>query len=148
MQPEGLPEGLEAGTANVVGIAGLLEGVRFIEGRGVDAIARHEEEWINHFLAGLASLPGVRVLSNGFACRRVALATFSVDGFASQEVASILDSSFDIAIRAGLHCAPAVHQAKETFPDGAIRASASVQNSISDAEGLLRALADILGQSR
>ena len=42
--PEDLPDRLEAGTHNMPGIAGLLEGIRFVRRRGVDKICRQEQQ--------------------------------------------------------------------------------------------------------
>ncbi len=44
--PDFLPDRLEAGTHNIAGIAGLLEGLRFLRRRGVEAIGAHERQLI------------------------------------------------------------------------------------------------------
>ncbi|OGP96977.1 MAG: hypothetical protein A2W10_09945 [Deltaproteobacteria bacterium RBG_16_55_12] len=38
-------------------------------------------------------------------------------------MAAILDEQFDIAVRAGLHCAPYAHKHLGTFPQGTVRLS-------------------------
>ena len=45
------------------------------------------------------------------------------EGLAPQDLGAILDTSFDIAVRPGLHCAPYIHRALGTFPDGTLRLS-------------------------
>ena len=46
-----LPDRLEAGTHNMPGIAGLLEGLRFVEQQGVGRIAGHERHLTRHTAA-------------------------------------------------------------------------------------------------
>jgi cysteine desulfurase / selenocysteine lyase len=56
----------------------------------------------------------------------------------------ILDQAFDIAIRPGLHCAPYIHRALGTFPDGAVRVSPGAFNTTEDIDRLGAALAEIV----
>ncbi len=42
--PDELPDRLEAGTHNMPGIAGLLEGIRFVRRQGVESIAARERQ--------------------------------------------------------------------------------------------------------
>ena len=59
--PDFLPDRLEAGTHNIAGIAGLLEGLRFLRREGVEAVAAREEGLIRRMGEGLSRLPGVEV---------------------------------------------------------------------------------------
>src|SRR5205823_8245222 len=43
-QPREMPYFLEGGTPNVLGVAGLIAGLQFVEERGLSAIHRHEVE--------------------------------------------------------------------------------------------------------
>ena len=52
------------------------------------------------------------------------LVAFTIEGFTPNEVATILDQNFGIAVRAGLHCAPYIHRRWGLMPDGTIRISA------------------------
>ena len=52
-----------------------------------------------------------------------ALSLIVPEGLAPQDLGAILDTSFDIAVRPGLHCAPYIHRAIGTFPDGTLRLS-------------------------
>jgi len=52
--------------------------------------------------------------------------------------ALILDSSFDIAIRPGQHCAPYVHRAIGTFPGGTVRVSPGPFSTAADVDQLAR----------
>jgi hypothetical protein len=60
-QPEELPEALEAGTVNTVGIAGLGAALRVLQGLGLARVQAHEAAVATRLLAGLRDIPGVRV---------------------------------------------------------------------------------------
>lgn len=129
--PAMLPEKYEAGSHNVVGIAGLSEGVAWLLERGIDAVREHEVALMTPLLGALESMraDGVRVLGRAPIDRRVGVVSFTHAGYAPAELASILESEFGILTRAGLHCAPLVHRMLGTSPDcsppgqGAVRLS-------------------------
>ena len=80
-----------------------------------------------------------------------ATVSFVADWLAPADLAAVLDEQFDVAVRAGLHCAPLAHQAMGTFPDGAVRASAGFSTADEDLEafeGLLSELAREFSASR
>jgi cysteine desulfurase family protein len=129
VQPEEFPHRLEGGTPNVFGIAGLREGVKIILERGTDSILTHEREMLRTFHAALTD-PGRyawygadRVITEKRGEGRVGLVGINLSGFAPAETAAILDEQFDIAVRAGLHCAPYAHKHLGTFPYGTVRLS-------------------------
>ena len=63
--PDFLPDRLEAGTHNVPGVAGLLEGLRFLRRRGIHSLFCHEAALVRQAAEGLAQLPRVQVYSAG-----------------------------------------------------------------------------------
>jgi selenocysteine lyase/cysteine desulfurase len=52
--------------------------------------------------------------------------SFNINGLDSEETARILSERFNIAVRAGLHCAPLAHKSFNTLENGTVRAVASV----------------------
>ncbi|HET7825017.1 MAG TPA: aminotransferase class V-fold PLP-dependent enzyme, partial [Anaeromyxobacter sp.] len=122
-QPEELPEGLEAGTLNTVGIAGLGAAVRYLAARGVAQVRAREAALTARLLAELAELPHVRIHGPRDPSRQVGTVSITIDGWEAVDAAAVLDSSFGIAVRAGLHCAPAAHRTLGTFPAGTVRLS-------------------------
>ncbi|MHC5540798.1 aminotransferase class V-fold PLP-dependent enzyme, partial [Singulisphaera rosea] len=60
-----------------------------------------------------------------------------------QDLGSILDTSFTIAVRPGLHCAPYIHRALGTFPDGTLRVSPGPFTTAEDIDTFVQALAEI-----
>jgi cysteine desulfurase/selenocysteine lyase len=143
-QPEELPEALEAGTVNTVGIAGLGAAVRFLQGRGLERIRAHEAALGARLLAGLADVPGLRVHGTGDPQRRVAVVSLTVEGWEPVDLGAALDSAFGIAVRPGLHCAPLAHRTLGTFPLGTVRLSPgafTTEDEVDQALAALRALA-------
>jgi cysteine desulfurase/selenocysteine lyase len=121
VQPDFLPDMCESGTLNVVGLAGLEVGVRWVLERGVEAIHAHEMALTRALLAGLQAIPGVTVYGTLDAELQTATVSFNVAGMAPSEVGLRLDDQHGILCRVGLHCAPAAHKTIGTFPVGTVR---------------------------
>ncbi len=149
VQPSELPHRLEGGTPNVFGIAGLREGVRLLLERGVENVLAHERSLISEFHRALRD-PGRfswygadQTISERQVEGRVGLVGINVPGLAPAELAAILDESFDIAVRAGLHCAPYAHKHLGTFPDGLVRFSVGILTTSEDVRQAAAALDQI-----
>ncbi len=141
--PEDLPEGLEAGTLNTVGLAGLGAALRFLSERGVAAVRAHEMTLTERLLAGLHEVPGLRVLGVADPARQVATVSITLPGWEPVDLAAALDSSFGIAVRAGLHCAPAAHRTLGTFPGGTVRLSAGCFTTADEIDQAVAALGQL-----
>ena len=76
---------------------------------------------------------------------RVGTVSFNVEGYSPQELGGILDESFSIAVRPGLHCSPYAHRVLNSFPDGTVRVSPGHFNTAADIDLLLQALHEIAG---
>ena len=139
-QPDFLPDMCESGTPNVVGIAGLLAGVRFVLERGVDEIRRHEVELTQRLIEGLSAIPGVTVHGGHDAQRQTATISFNIKGLSPSEVGLRLDEEYGILCRVGLHCAPAAHKTIGTFPAGTVRFGLGVFNTLEEVETALEAI--------
>ena len=120
-QPEFLPDKYESGTPNLVGIAGLNAGVRYLLDRGVDRIRAREQELAQRLIDGLSAIPRVRVIGTSDARKQTATVSCTVDGMQASDVAQTLDDRYDIMCRPGLHCAPTAHRTLGTFPEGTVR---------------------------
>ncbi len=71
---------------------------------------------------------------------RLPVVAFNLEGLDSLEVAAILDTHYDIAVRAGFHCAALAHRSLGTESTGAVRASFGYFNREADVDALLAAL--------
>ena len=115
--PTDLPERLEAGTLNVPGYAGLTAGLEYLEQVGVNRIFHAEHRQAERCAAGLEAL-GMRVFRG---LHQAATVSF-LPGMDCEEAAQQLGSQ-GIAVRAGLHCAPAAHESAGTVQTGTVRVS-------------------------
>lgn len=122
-QPNGFPEGFEAGTHNLPGIAGLKAGIEFLEGLGLETVCAREREYGNYLYERLARLPGCTVYGPSDPTMRLGLVSLTVQGWDASELAFILDREYGIAVRAGLHCAPRAHRTIGSYPGGTLRIS-------------------------
>jgi selenocysteine lyase/cysteine desulfurase len=144
-QPTDFPHHLEGGTPNVLGVAGLVAGLDFVEERGVEAIRKHEVELCDRLRHALTELPGFELFGHADANRRVGALSFRCEVLPAPELAGLLDQSFDIAVRPGLHCAPYIHKALGTAPDGLVRVSPGPFTTNADIDQLIDALKEITG---
>lgn len=117
------PQRFEAGTQMVSQTVGLRAAVDYLAELGMDAVAAHEHMLTERLLAGISSVPGVRVLGPQDATDRLAVVAFSVDGVHPHDVGQVLDNA-GVAIRVGHHCAQPVHQRLGVHASA--RASASI----------------------
>src|SRR5437016_3515519 len=75
-QPRELPYHYEGGTPNVLGVAGLAAGIRYVVERGVEAIHEHELDLTQRLLARLDEMPAYQVFGHRDFGRRVATLSF------------------------------------------------------------------------
>lgn len=122
-QPLVMPDGFEAGTHNLPGVAGLLAGLEFIEDVGIAAIHRHGHALLVQVEKELRKIPGVAIHGPEDPSERCSVLSFTAAGVDSALLAAELDHGFDIAVRAGLHCAPLAHRTLGTLPGGTVRVS-------------------------
>lgn len=140
VQPQELPEALESGTVNTSGIIGLKAGMEFVMHCGIDRIRSHESRLITKCYEHLHRNNKIRLYMPKPDSRFfVPLLSFNVDNMSSFDVASQLGSQ-DIAVRAGLHCAPLAHKAFGTFEIGTVRICPSIFTTDSDIEALKAAV--------
>ncbi|MDY3562901.1 aminotransferase class V-fold PLP-dependent enzyme [Gemmata sp. JC673] len=142
-QPTDFPHYLEGGTPNVLGVVGLVAGLDFVEARGVESIRRHETELCERLRGALAELPGFEVFGHANEAQRVGALSFRCELLPAPEFAGVLDQSFNIAVRPGLHCSPYVHKALGTAPDGLVRVSPGPFSTAADIDVLADALKQI-----
>lgn len=143
-QPTIRPYFLEGGTPNVLGVAGLGAGVAWVADRGPDALRRHEVALLQQVVDWSDRNPAWRVAGRWEPETHVgALSLFTPEGLPPQDLAAVLDVTFDIAVRPGLHCAPYIHRNLGSFPDGLLRVSPSPFSTEADISRFLDALSEI-----
>lgn len=142
-QPASFPGRYEAGTLNTVGIAGLGAGLKFIEATGLEQIAGHERELADALIDGLSSVPGVSVYGPANPADRVAVVSFNVEGWEPGDLGMVLDESFGIACRTGLHCAPDAIRTIGAPPAGTVRLSPGYFNTMDQIERCVQAVEQV-----
>ena len=162
-QPDSWPERLEAGTPNVCGIAGLGAAATWLLREGAVAqIHEHERALSERFLAGVADLVAPSVPSGPSDPTDPTAATLTLYGQPSYgqapdlpvfllnmrgwdpaTLADALARDYDIACRAGIHCAPRMHRALGTYDTGALRLSFGAFTAEKDVELAARALHEL-----
>ena len=139
-QPDLLPDKYESGTMNLPGIAGLLEGIDYVS-RQREAIHQRECALNDRLRRQLAEIRGLRILGDERA-PRVAITSVVPSGGDSAALADALDAT-GVAVRGGLHCAPAMHSYLGTLKSGAVRFSPgpyTTERDIDDASALVARL--------
>lgn len=130
--PEFLPDRLEAGTQNVAGIAGLGAGLEFVLELTPQRIRRHEEALRRELTMKLKRIPGVKYWG-GTEQTQSGVISFLTQGWDCERLAQALAEK-DVAVRAGLHCAPLAHESAGTLELGTVRASLGAMTTNKDAE--------------
>ncbi|MDE6108605.1 MAG: aminotransferase class V-fold PLP-dependent enzyme [Oscillospiraceae bacterium] len=141
--PDFLPDRLEAGTHNVPGIAGLLEGIRYVRARGEAAILKRERLLTAQAVRRLSGLPGVTVYASSDPEIQTGVVSFRVEGKDCEEIGERLGQK-NIAVRTGLHCAPFAHRSAGTLETGTVRVSFSDFNHPGEVGQLVSAVAQII----
>ncbi len=137
-QPRELPERLESGTPYMVGISGLLAGIRFVESVGRDKIYAHEIFALQRIYDTAREIATVKLYTRRPECGRNApVLSLNIEGYTSEQLAEKLNK-LGIAVRAGLHCAPLAHKHFGTLPDGTVRFSPSAFTSHADVEKICK----------
>lgn len=126
LQPASLPDRYESGTSNLPGIAGLLVGARFALNHRKE-IEEYENMLAERMRSQLSNIPGIRLLGNA-QTQKMGVVSFVPQGVDGGAMADALNQQ-GFAIRAGLHCAPAVHEWLGTLKTGACRASVGIYNT-------------------
>jgi len=143
LQPEALPFKLEGGTINTIGVAGLGEGIAFIQKEGIEKIRQHEMKLTTYLLQKLSEMRKVRIHGPRDGEERIGTVSFNIEGLSPAQVGAILDESFDIACRTGLHCAPYAHKKLGTFPEGTVRFSLGYFNTREEVDFAINSLTQI-----
>jgi len=101
-----VPHRLEAGTPNVLGAVALAAACDTLAGQGMAGLEERERELADRLWRGLDALPACRTLRAwSHTADRLAVATFTVTGIESRDVAQALARDHGVAVRSGLFCA-------------------------------------------
>lgn len=142
-QPAVRPDRYESGTHNTPGIAGLAEGVKFVQQVGVENIHRKEWELTQQLMEGLMKIEGLELFGPDLGEEKTGIVSFRMRGTDASEIAFILDQSFQIAVRSGFHCTPLAHQSAGTYETGSVRASVGYFTTAQEVDVLVSSVKEI-----
>lgn len=140
-QPENLPDRFESGTPNVQGIIGLSKALDYIKNVGIENIYHHEILLMRYLQKNLEKNRNVILYTDFFDKRQrlMPILSFNIKNMHSEEAAAFL-SSENIAVRAGLHCAPLAHRKFKTDDIGTVRISPSIFTKKTDIDFLINSV--------
>lgn len=143
-QPEILPDKFESGTHNLLGIAGLNEGIKYVMNKSPQKIFDYEISLAKNLYDGLSKIKDIELYTpkpddDGF----VPVVSFNIKNTDSEKTAQILNDKFNIAVRAGLHCAPLAHKCFGTLEKGTVRAVISSFSTQFEVNYLIKSVSQI-----
>ena len=164
-QPDAYPHRLEAGTLSIPGIAGLNAAQKWFAelGRARPGSAPGEDHatacrralahvgsvelaHLRRIEDALLATEGVTVYGPRGNRPRVATLSFNLAGLSAEQVGGMLDADHHVCVRAGLHCAPLVHEDQGTAAaGGAVRIAPGYFTDAEDVEHALGAIAELAG---
>ena len=133
-----LPEGYEAGTLSTPAIVSLGKGVEYVKNIGINSINKKLNSLTDYAINIMEEIPKIKLYKgqNG-------IIAFNIDGVPSSVLAVELDKN-NICTRAGLHCAPSIHEKLGTISHGAVRISFSWFNTTREIDSFAHSLRNIL----
>ena len=141
---EEYPYRLEYGTINLLGVAGLNAGAKWVRDRGMGDIHDHEMRLTTMLRDGVRDIKGVTTYCQDDLTDHIPVFLFNIAGFEAEAAGALLDVDHDIACRTGLHCAPLVHEHLGTTGiHGAIRFSIGPFNTEDHVRSAIAAVKDI-----
>lgn len=146
-QPMDFPEGYEAGTVNAPGIIALGAAIRLLNKIGVDVIEEYERRLVEKLHRGLEQIPQVTIYGPKDTRRKTAVIAMNIAGMDCEEVASVLNDNYGIAVRAGFHCSGMAHETIGTGDVGCVRICPGFYTGEKDIEAVIEAVKQIAAES-
>lgn len=157
-QPDQLPEKYESGSHNLPGLAGLAAACDFLRARTITKI-HSQLTWQTEYLLerleelALVGSTGLKIYgplsstTDSKTPARTSVVSLSLAGFDPQELAILLEASHGIQSRAGLHCAPRMHQSLGTLTSGGtLRLSLGWSTTQNELDQTIQAIAALVGE--
>lgn len=138
--PDTMPDKFECGTQNMPAISTIGAGLRFIKKTGLKEIREHEQYLADYFVNEVNNIKGINVYGTDDYKKRTGTVSITVEGKDLNVFATRLSDEFGIAVRSGLHCAPAAHRTLGTQNSGTIRFSFGYFNKKYEIDRALYAL--------
>ena len=141
------PERFEAGTPAIAEAIGLGAAVDYLMALGMGSVEEHDRRVSWAIREGLMEIEGVEVYGPREPEHGMSVVSFNVEGLNPHEVALALDASANIMVRSGHHCAMPLVKHLLNRPQGTVRASTYIYNTLDEAEKLVEAVRKIVEAS-
>lgn len=138
--PTTMPTALEAGMLNCHGIAGLRVSLQYLKDKGIHNLYEKEYLFMKTFYEGVVDIPDVKIYGDFDQNERAPIVTLNIGDYDSGQVSDELLTRFQIATRAGAHCAPLMHESLGTREQGAVRFSFSHFNKMEEIQKGIKAV--------
>ncbi|MDD5509018.1 MAG: aminotransferase class V-fold PLP-dependent enzyme [Bacteroidales bacterium] len=146
---EEFPYRMEVGTLNIVGVAGLCAGNRWIKEQGIENLHTKDMALWQKLRDGLRQIDGVILYCADSAINHNGVLSFNIQGWEAGDVGTMLDVDFNVACRTGLHCAPLVHVQLGTDQiHGSVRFSIGPFNTEEQINNVIEAVEEIAAMRR
>ncbi len=139
---EKVPLRFEAGLQDYAGFIGLAEAARYLRKNGLSKLASYEVKLNQMLTEKLGKYEEIEILGPKDAKKRGGIFSFNIKGMSPHEIAHILDSGRNIAIRSGAHCAHSWFNAHGL--KGSARASFYLYNTMEEVDDFADAVEEIL----
>jgi cysteine desulfurase / selenocysteine lyase len=132
-----IPYRFEAGTPNVEGIVGLGAAIDYLKQLGMEKVQDHEKTLVEHALAELTKVDGLKILGPEDPSKRTGLVSFCLQNIHPHDLSSVLDAE-GVAVRSGHHCAMPLHI--KMGINASTRASFYLYNDKADVDKLVKGI--------
>lgn len=139
--PDGNESKYESSSTNIVAIAGLHAALKCLD----IANCRGKEQQLTDYLIGeLSKMDNIHMYLPADRDKHIGIVSFTHDELNSEDVGTILDEDFNIAVRTGYHCAPYIHDyLKDKQSLGTVRIGLGQFTSKEDIDTFISALIEI-----
>ncbi len=144
-KPAGVfPSYCDTGSVNMMALAGLTAGFKWLESQGWDTLTDRRIALISKLRNGLSRIPGLIILESGDAHNTTGAVSIVSEKYSSDQLGDLLWKQFEIRVSAGFQCAPLAHEALQTEESGTVRVSVGPMTTKADIDVLLESLSLLL----
>ncbi|MED1562294.1 cysteine desulfurase [Alkalihalobacillus alcalophilus ATCC 27647 = CGMCC 1.3604] len=140
-QPQGLPLKYESGTLNSLGIHSLYHSLDYLNSISIDTIGKKLEKNTDWIVKRISGYEDIEVYSRK---NKLGIVSFNISKVQPVRVSHFLEEGIKLKSRAGLLCAPLIHEHLNTNPFGCVRVSISHFTTDEEIEKFLRFIDEII----
>jgi cysteine desulfurase / selenocysteine lyase len=129
------PLRFEAGTPNIEASIVLSKAINYINGIGLDAIAKYEHDLLLYATEKLEKIEGLKII--GTAAHKTSVISFVVKDIHPSDIGILLDKQ-GVAVRTGHHCTQPLMDFYKI--PGTVRASFAFYNTFEEIDVFVKAL--------